>query len=162
MPFIQVGGHRGGTRTMQPVYSEIDEEDFERVSKYKWNKNKNSSQHTEYAKSNTGGHKIHLHRFIMGIGDYKDDKRIINHIDGNGLNNKKSNLEICDTLYNSQSFRQHNKNTGCVYFDTTMKRVKRWRSSIIINKVKINKRFETEEEAKNWIQEQVNNYLITS
>jgi hypothetical protein len=157
MPLIQIGGHRGGSRKVEPLYSDVDDEDFERVSKYKWNINNSSNQHTKYGQTKTGGHKIHLHRFIMGIGDYKDDKRIINHIDGNGLNNKKSNLEICDTLYNSQSFRQHNRNTGHVYFDTTMKRIKRWRATIIINKVKCNKRFETEEEANIFIQEKIIN-----
>jgi hypothetical protein len=162
MPSIQIGGHRGGSRKVAPIYSEIDDEDFERVSKYKWGINNGSNPHTKYAHTNTGGHKIHLHRFIMGLGDYNDDKRIINHIDGNGLNNKKNNLEICDTLYNSQSFRKHNVNTGHVYFDTTMKRIKCWRAGITINKINKRKRFKTEEEGKIWIEEQVNKFQLLS
>jgi hypothetical protein len=153
MPVIQIGGHRGGNRAVVPVYSEIDEDDVERVSKYKWGQNNHSNPNTLYAQSIIEGRKVHLHRFIMGLGDYKDDKRVVNHIDCNGLNNKKSNLEICDTLYNSQSFRKNNEfsNVGCVYYDTTMKRLKRYRASIIINKVKQSKRFLTEAEAYEWI-----------
>ena len=154
MPQIQIGGHRSGMRTVQPVYAEVDDEDYERLSKYKWSINKSSSPHVKYAQTNTGGKKIHMHRLIMGLEDYADDKRIINHIDGNGLNNKKSNMEICDMLYNSQSFRRHHgeHNVGCVYYDTSMKRVKRWRTCITINKVKTQKRFETEDEANAYLQ----------
>ena len=157
MPTIQIGGHRGGERKVEPLFAEIDEEDVELVSKYSWGINSQSNPHTKYAHSNTGGKKTHLHRLIMGLGDYKDDKRIINHIDGNGLNNVKSNLEICDCLYNSQSFRKHNSNIGCVYVDTSMKRVKRWKAYIVINKIKHQKRFLTEEEGKIWIENIVEN-----
>jgi hypothetical protein len=151
MPIITIGGHRKGSRAVEPLYCEIDDDDFELVNKYKWGINKSSNPHTKYAFTNTGGKKIHLHRLIMGLGDYKIDKRIINHIDGNGLNNKKQNLEICDTLYNSQSFRKHNSNVGLIYIDNSMKRIKRWRTTITINKKRISKRFETEDEAKLWL-----------
>lgn len=154
MPFIQVGGWRGGQRTVNPVFAEIDEEDVERVSAYQWSKNTQSSPHTIYAQTITGGKKLHLHRFIMGLGDYQDDKRIIDHKDGNGLNNKKENLTICDIQYNSQSIRRHhgNRGIGCVYFDTSMKRVKRWKACYTVNGVRHQKRFLTEQEAKDWIQ----------
>ena len=161
MPQIQVGGHQPRTKGTEK-FAEVDEEDFERVNKYKWGLNNTSSSHTTYAKTMAGSTKekmrhTHLHRFIMGLGDYKDDKRIINHIDGNGLNNCKNNLEICDTLYNSQSFRKHNGNIGHVHFDTNMKRIKRWRASIVINKVRQHKRFLTEQEAHDFIATCVSN-----
>jgi len=160
MPSIQVGGHRGGARKVEAMYAEIDDEDVERVSQYDWSINDTSNPNTQYAQTCPSGHKIHLHRFIMGLGDYKDDKRVINHIDGNGLNNKKINLEICDNLYNSQSFRRPNSNIGNVYFDTSMKRVKRWTAQITIDKVKMRKRFLTEGECRPWIDEQVATHLI--
>lgn len=156
MPQIQIGGHQPRTKVKQ-TFSEVDEEDVERLSKYKWHINSQSSRHTLYGQTNTGGKKIHLHRFIMGLGDYKDDKRIINHIDGNGLNNCKANLEICDNLYNSQSFRRHHgdKNVGCIFFDTEGKRIKKWRATIIINKIKYMKRFLLEEEARKYLTDKV-------
>lgn len=153
MPTIQVGGHRGGQRKVQPVIADIDDDDMERVSQYKWSQNKGSNPHTLYAQTIVNGRKIHLHRFILGLGDYKDDKRIVDHKDGNGLNNRKENLVICDTLYNSQSFRRHHgeQNVGCVYYDTSMKRVKRWRAMIVLNGVKHQRRFLTEQDGKDWI-----------
>lgn len=152
MPTLKCGGHRGGARAVEPVFAEVDDDDFEKVSQYKWNINRSSNPHSTYAFTRTGGQKIHLHRLIMGLGDYKTDKRIINHKDGNGLNNKKENLEICDTLYNSQSFKRHNTNVGMVYYDTSMKRVKRWRAHIVICKKSVQKRFATKEEAEAWLQ----------
>lgn len=160
MPLIQIGGHRGGMRQVEPAFAEIDERDVELVSKYKWSINTHSNPNTRYATSTTHGKRVYLHRLIMGLGDYKTDKRIINHIDGNGLNNKRSNLEICDTLYNSQSFRRHHSNIGCVYFDKSMTRVKRWKAVIIINKIKHQKRFDTEEEGNKWIQELLREYNL--
>lgn len=155
MPFIQLGGHRGGDRHIEPVYSEIDEDDLEKVSKYQWSQNVQSSSHTIYGITHTGGKKIHLHRLIMGLGDFKDDKRIVDHKDGNGLNNKKENLVICDTLYNSQSFRRHHgeSNIGCVTIDNTMVRKKKWRAQIVINKIRHRKRFLTEQEAWDFIKD---------
>jgi hypothetical protein len=154
MPFIKVGGHRRGTAV---ICAEVDEEDFERVNKYKWGKNTSSSANTIYAQTGCGKTKKHLHRVIMGLGDYKDDKRIINHIDGDGLNNKKSNLEICDNLYNSQSFRRVHQNVGSVHIDKSGKRIKKWRACIIIDKVRHQQRFETEQEGKDFIATCVSN-----
>ncbi len=114
----------------------IDDEDSEKVSKYNWTLNHTSNPNTFYAKSvvykvvdilppsearpNTTkkifayDKKLSLHRVIMGLGDYKDDKRIVNHVNGNGLDNRKCNLEVCDIMYNSQSINSPNKKVGCV------------------------------------------------
>jgi len=152
MPFIQLGGHRKGMRYIEPVLAEVDDDDYERVSKFVWSQNNQSSPHTTYARTREGNHWLNLHRFIMGLEEYNKDKRVINHKDGNGLNNKKDNLEICDTLYNSQSIRRRG-NQGTVYLDTSGKRIKKWRASIVLFKKKYTQRFETQEEAQAYIDE---------
>lgn len=118
------------------MFAEVDDDIYEKIKDIKWTKNDNSNPHTTYAKSVIDGEVIHLHRLVVGLPPFTKSKQIVNHKDGNGLNNKRENLEICDACYNSQSVRCPNKNEGCVYYDTTMKRKKRWRANIIINKIR--------------------------
>jgi len=143
----------------------IDEEDYDKVKDLNLTLNYTSNRHTFYAQHRVYENKkysktIHIHRLIMGLGTYKEDKRQVNHIDGDGLNNAKSNLEICDAMYNSQSFRQpHRKQVGFIYQDKSMNRNKCWRFGITINGKFHTKRFLTEEEAieykKNYIENQI-------
>ena len=133
----------------------IDKEDYDKIKDLNLTLNHTSNPHTKYCQSIIYENKkyvkkIHIHRLIMGLDDYKIDKRIINHIDGNGLNNRKENLEICDTMHNSQSKNCINKPIGVVYYDDSMKRIKRWRFCITINKKRHSKRFETKEEAEEY------------
>lgn len=134
---------------------EIDEEDYDKIKHLKLTLNDTSNRNTYYCKSIVYENckyikKIHIHRLIMGLDDYKIDNRIIHHIDGNGLNNKKSNLVICDNLYNSQSINKPNVNVGHIYFEKNTEKVKRkkqWRFCITVNKKGHSKRFLTEQEA---------------
>ena len=134
----------------------IDDEDYEKIKDYSWCLNYTSNPHTYYAKHRIYKDckyvkDIHIHRLIMGLGDYKDDKRQVNHIDGNGLNNKKSNLEICTAMYNSQSFRQPNRICKRYYHENDPKRKCKWRVTIIINGKTQRKRFMTENECIDYI-----------
>jgi len=142
-------------RTLGVQMMEIDEEDWDKIKNLNLCINHTSNPHTLYAKSVIYEKckyikTLNIHRVIMGLDDYKKDKRIINHIDGNGLNNKKENLEICSGMFNSQSIRCKNKNVGHICYDTSMKRKKRWRFDITINKKRHRKRFNTEEEAEEY------------
>ena len=131
---------------------EIDDEDFDKIKDLNLTLNHQSNPNTKYAKSIVYKNckyvkKLHVHRIIMGLGDFKEDKRIIHHIDGNGLNNKKCNLEICDQMYNSQSIRHKNKDYNYVSYRYEVNRVKCWTFQTTINKKRHRKRFETEKEA---------------
>ncbi len=82
----------------------IDDEDYDKVKDFSWRLNTGSNKHTYYAQHTIYEKRkfvkrISIHRLIMGLGDYSEDKRQINHIDGNGLNNKKEKLEIGDHMY---------------------------------------------------------------
>ena len=122
----------------------LDDEDYEMVKDLNISINDVSSKNTRYAritnkkylgKINGKYEYIHLgsqplHRLIMGLDDFKIDKRIVNHIDGNGLNNQKSNLEISTPQHNSQSVnRVLEKKFGHVGWDNSMKRKKRWKAT---------------------------------
>ena len=148
MKTIQVGGHRKNSKS---VYAMVDDEDFERVSELKWYILK--AAHTTYAATRTLCQlrkTVYLHRFLMGL-DF-GDKRVVNHIDGNGLNNQRNNIEVCSQMYNTQSINKPNSNKGYVVHVT-----KPWYASININKVRYQKYFATEEEANQFIADKLSN-----
>ena len=77
----------------------VDDDDFERVNKLKWTPTKFQRSKTLYAHSETNGYKVFVHRFILNLkkGEETD------HVDGNGLNNQKSNLRKCSHAQNMQN-----------------------------------------------------------
>ena len=137
---------------------EIDEEDFDKIKHLNLRINYTSNKNTFYCISTVYKNckyikTLHIHRIIMGLGDYNEDKRIINHKDGNGLNNKKENLEICDTMYNCQSIRKPNVQPAKVSFEPNTektKRKKQWCFQMTVNKKRHRKRFFTKEEAEEY------------
>lgn len=130
----------------------IDNEDFEKVSKHTWHIDHCGSNKYCATNINDKGKKtkIYLHRFIKGLD--LDDKRIINHKNGNGLDNRKSNLEFCDKSYNVQSINCARKNFGCV---TIRKdgRLKKYHAKVIINKKRYEEDFYTREEGETWLED---------
>lgn len=128
----------------------IDDEDYEKVSKYNWHIQ--HLNHTKYCitsiKIDGKWKTLRLHRFLNGL-EY-GDKRMINHIDGNGLNNQKSNLEICDNMYNTQSINTK-RNFGWIYIEKD--RSKKYRADVSINKKRYQKRFYTYDEAQAYLDE---------
>lgn len=80
----------------------VDSEDYLELSKYKWyaqiNKLKNRVK--VYARRFDQGKIIYMHRSIMHIAERLT---YVDHIDGNTLNNRKSNLRVCTASQNAQN-----------------------------------------------------------
>lgn len=68
----------------------IDAADYEMVSRFKWYQQKQKGSRTFYAMTQINGTIITMHRLIMNHPKHGE----VNHIDGNGLNNQRSNLEV--------------------------------------------------------------------
>ncbi|KKK90400.1 hypothetical protein LCGC14_2723370, partial [marine sediment metagenome] len=81
----------------------VDDKDFEMLNKFNWCVIK--SRNTFYARrtkwNGNKSHSIIMHRLIMGLE--KGDGSQIDHRDGNGLNNIKSNLRLCTSSQNRQN-----------------------------------------------------------
>ena len=83
----------------------IDDEDFERVSQFKWHRSDNG-----YAVANHKNCKIRMHRLVMGaVGD-----QIVDHKNRDKLDNQKDNLRITDRSGNGCN-RVANLNRGSAY-----------------------------------------------
>lgn len=91
--------------------------------------------------------KPHLHRYILGLDE--DSDLVVDHIDGNGLNNRKSNLRIATQAENVQNKRgaQANSKSG---IRGVWKRsdCNRWEYQVTINGVKHRGIVKTKEEAE--------------
>ncbi len=95
----------------------VDDEDYDLVSKYSWKAKLNTRKTNRYAarRPEVKGKKQwqFMHRLIMGLE--KSDKRQIDHIDGNGLNNIRSNLRIVTNQQNSRNSKKYKSDTSSKY-----------------------------------------------
>ena len=118
----------------------IDLDDMGLISQHRW-----SLHHTNYSIAHINGHIIQMHRLIMNVAEGE----IIDHINHDGLDNRKSNLRICTTAQNEWNARKSPRNTSGIKGVNFDKRRKQWRARISCN----GKRYElgffdTKEEAK--------------
>ena len=65
----------------------IDDEDLHLISKHTWHATQRRDGKGWYAKT-TGG--TRMHRLLMGVWD----ARVVDHISGDGLDNRRSNLRV--------------------------------------------------------------------
>jgi hypothetical protein len=122
-------------------YAVIDKDDLELVMRLKWRYQSDRKYKSGYVTSGDGF--TRLHSYIMNC----PPGLRVDHINGNGLDNRRSNLRICTRLENS-------KNKG-VSYNKTSSRFKgvykvgnRWRAFITSDAIKYNLScFKTETEA---------------
>ena len=88
-----------------------DLEDEERIKEHSWYLVQSSK--TKYVFAKINGHKYPLHKFIMNVPIEKGKRSEveIDHKDRNGLNNRKSNLEIVSVYDNNKNQGKRKDNT---------------------------------------------------
>jgi HNH endonuclease/AP2 domain len=91
----------------------VDDEDFEALRKWVWYAKTTSTSKTIYAvrfDAGDGDHirSIPMHREILGASN----EFHVDHRDGNGLNNQRSNLRSCTRRQNLWNARKHMKGTS--------------------------------------------------
>ena len=117
----------------------IDSDDFEKVKRYTWCIGK-----TGYPVANTGKKVVKLHRYILNLSDSKD---IRDHINGNPLDNRKSNLRKCTVADNNKNCKL-SKNSKTGYTGVLLTRSGKYRARIMVNRKEIGLGiYETMEEA---------------
>lgn len=124
----------------QGKFAQVDDEDFEIINKYKWC----AARMKDIWYTIRSDDYISMHRFIMNARKGK----IINHKDGNGLNNQRNNLRFCNA-YQRSAARRSAKGSSSIYLGVSWdKQRDRWKVRINSGNNKINiGYFKTEENA---------------
>ena len=112
----------------------VDDADYEAVAAFKW------SFTGRYACRHCSGYAILMHRALLECPDDKE----VDHINGDGLDNRRVNLRVCTRLENAKNRGKSGHNTSgyCgVYFDQfgvtegrKFVRAKPWRAELNANK----------------------------
>lgn len=120
----------------------VDDEDFEKVSKHRWYLMKSTNKTSSYAVRKSGRKNVLMHREIL----HAPKLTICDHINGNGLDNRKANLRLCTREQNARNRRLNsNSKTG---LKGVYKNGKKYRAQIRYCNTKVYLgRFSTPEEA---------------
>lgn len=127
-------------------YAIVDAADYEWLTAFIWHYNANG-----YALRNVrvGKRKYraeYMHRAIMDLNP--GDNKYVDHANGNGLDNRRSNLRICTKTQNQQNQKPRHTKVSSYKGVGYYKRDEKWRARIVVNKKDIELgKFETEIEA---------------
>lgn len=114
----------------------IDDEDFEKVNKYKWYASK--EPYTFYARrrfSQDGKrHNESMHRYLLNVKSNQD----VDHINHNGLDNCRKNLRTCTRSQNNGNARKFVKSSSKFKGVTWDKSKRKWQAQITHNRTNIN------------------------
>jgi hypothetical protein len=120
-----------------PLGFEFDECDIDLVQSHRWHKNK--SGHATYIRSTDTGE--YLHRLILNAPKGMD----VDHIDGNGMNCRRSNIREVTRSQNNMNRRSQRDGRKGIHLDSA---TGKWRAEIWADGKRIRSpRLNTEQEA---------------
>jgi hypothetical protein len=90
------GSHVCKVKLTHGLFATVEARDLKRISKYKWAAKRIGNKYYAYAMV-SGRRQVMMHRFLMRAPKGK----VVDHIDGNSLNNCRFNLRICTHQQNA-------------------------------------------------------------
>jgi len=119
----------------QGKYALVNNKDFEWLDKWKWYAAFCNKKDWHSVRGRTVGKEryiVYMHREIVGLK--REDARIVDHRDHNGLNNQRYNIRICTPIENVQK-RTVKKNNSSKYKGVHWaKHINKWIVRITHNK----------------------------
>lgn len=114
----------------QGLFALVDDEDYELINHLKWYAAKNGKRYYAFAWLKGSDARILMHRFILGL---TDSKIIVDHINGQGTDNRRDNLRICSRLQNSWNQQINDHNTSGYKGVSFRKDRGLWQARITVN-----------------------------
>lgn len=95
-------------RLTQGEFAIVDDEDFERLSKFKWHISKRGNKRKHWyaerlIREKGKNIRFNMHRVLLDVPNGME----IDHRNGNGLDNRKCNLRICTRSQNQANSTAH-------------------------------------------------------
>ena len=115
------------------LFAIVDDEDYERCSQFKWHLNAQGYAIHDSKKSDGARTITRLSRFIMAAPGHLD----VDHIHGNLLDNRKSELRLCTRQQNCCNRGKSPTNTSGYKGVSWHKRARSWTAQIHLNQKKI-------------------------
>lgn len=114
----------------------VDDEDYEYLSQWKWFAEATKNEARWYAARNYGEHKglLRMHRAIF-LPNKVD--LVIDHVDGNGLNNQRFNLRYCSFAENRRNNSLYSNSTSGYKGVSWHKRDRKWRANITVQSAQV-------------------------
>lgn len=112
------------------LFALVDEHDLHTVQDLKWHATKRRPCGLQYVGSSSlrssGGGYIYMHRHILNC----DASTVVDHINGNGLDNRRSNLRVASSSGNNRNRRVSRLITKTSRFKGVHRCGKRWRAQV--------------------------------
>ena len=124
-----------GTRAIpltQGKFALVDEADYADLIRHSWSANRNRSGYnghhdTFYAVRSKPGQTIRMHRQVMDAGP----DQVVDHINHNGLDNRRCNLRLCSIAENARNTQGWRKRSSSRYKGVSYRRrSNKWRAAI--------------------------------
>lgn len=106
----------------------VDDVDYDLVSRYRWYATKGWNTSIVYAYGFVNGKTERMHSLILG----KEPGKVTDHIDNNGLNNRRANLRLVTPQQNTVRQRRR-RNAIHPYRGITKSSPNRWAAQIGLN-----------------------------
>jgi len=135
----------------QGKYAIVDPEDYEELARYNWYAVQSPrgfyaqrSVSVKAKNGRSGQENVRMHRVILKAPEGK----FVDHINHNGLDNRKSNLRICTMQQNSWNMRKQRGNCTSQYKGVSWRKdAGKWQARIIYNAKAISIGFFDDEKA---------------
>lgn len=118
----------------QDKYAKVDQQDYEKLNEHKWYAKRCINRFYAHRR-NESNRNVAMHRIIMKPGR----GYCVDHINGDGLDNRKDNLRIVTIAENNYNKRKSKNVRSSQYKGVSIdKRTNRWRAIIYYKYRKIN------------------------